>query len=298
MPTIWRLNIKTGAAFGVDPRRFCIDHQILGIGWPVNVEAGADWDAYYRAAEDRYYKQGDKGWWPAINAIKHRMQVNDLCWTRDLSGLYYLGRIKSEWRYENTEENKAADVLNVRDCDWKQVGPVDAVPGKVINSFIPSRTVQRVDSESAEIYSAFLYNSLSSDYKYSLNPQEADLLSLISSEDCEDLIGLFLQEAGYRLIASSCKASTAAYEFVMKHRTTGESVIAQVKQGEIDMDISDYSSMPCKVFLFTTRGQYIGSPADNVVCVQAEQIRQFIHDHTAMLSDRIKKWMSIAEHLA
>ncbi len=294
MPTIWRLNIKTDAAFGVDPRRFCIDHQILGIGWPVDVEAGADWDAYYRAAEDRYCKQGDKGWWPAINAIKHRMQVNDLCWTRDLSGLYYLGRIKSEWRYENTEKNIAADVLNVRDCDWKQVGLVDAVPGKVINSFIPSRTVQRVDSESIEIYSAFLYNSLSSDYKYSLNPQEADLLSLISSEDCEDLLGLFLQEEGYRLIASSCKASTAAYEFVMKHRVTGESAVAQVKQGEIDMDISDYSSMSCKVFLFTTRGQYIGSPADNVVCVQAETIRQFIREHKGLLSDRIKKWLIVS----
>jgi len=167
MPTIWRLNIKTGAADNVDPRLFCIQRQILGVGWPVDVEVGTDWEVYSRAAEEKYSKKGDKGWWPAVNAIKNRMRLNDLCWTRDWNGLYYLGRIKSDWRHEGSDQNRAADVLNVRDCDWKRVGQIDAVPGKVINSYIPSRTVQVVDDQSVEMYSVFLYNSLSSDYRYS-----------------------------------------------------------------------------------------------------------------------------------
>ena len=33
MTTIWRLNIKPDPEEGVDPRMFCIDSNILGIGW-------------------------------------------------------------------------------------------------------------------------------------------------------------------------------------------------------------------------------------------------------------------------
>lgn len=42
MTTIWRLNIKTDADEGVDPRMFCIDRNILGIGWPVDSPVDAD----------------------------------------------------------------------------------------------------------------------------------------------------------------------------------------------------------------------------------------------------------------
>ncbi|MBP9019747.1 MAG: hypothetical protein KBG04_08020 [Bacteroidales bacterium] len=297
MPTIWRLNIKTASEDNVDPRQFCINLKILGVGWAVDNLDNNDWDTYYKLAEEEYYNKGDKGWWPAVNALKNRMQLNDLCWTRDWSGVYYIGRIKSDWRYEAGDQYRSADVVNIRDCDWKTVGEVDAVPGKVINSFIPSRTVQAVYDESVEIYSAFLYNSLSDDYIYPLKSISTDLLSLISSEDCEDIVGLFLQEKGYRIIPSSCKADTAAYEFVMKHVSSGKSAVAQVKQGFVDIDMTAYSCLPSEVFLFTTHGQYIGTPAENIICLSPHEICDFIKNHHAILSDRIKRWISITEQL-
>ncbi len=297
MPTIWRLNIKTDSEDNIVPHQFCINMKILGIGWAVDGEGNIDWDTYYKLAEAKFYHKGYKGWWPAVNALKNRMQQNDLCWTRDKSGVYYLGRIKSDWRYEAGDEYRSADVVNIRDCDWKKIGEVDAVPGKVVNSFIPNRTVQAVADKSVEIYSVFLYNSLSNDFNYSLSPVSTDLLSLISSEDCEDIVGLFLQEKGYRIIPSSCKANTAAYEFVMKHLSTGKSAVAQVKQGFDDINIATYSSLPSEVFLFTTHGQYIGEPADNVICINPDDIRNFTNNHRQILSDRIKRWIVIAEQL-
>jgi len=142
------------------------------------------------------------------------MQVNDLCWTRDWDGIYYLGRIASDWIYRGGSEYREADVVNIRECDWKKVGAIDSVPGKVVNSFIPSRTVQVVDDDSVRLYSQYLFNSLSETTYYFLQPVSTDFFSLISSDDCEDIIGIFLQEEkGYRMIPSSCKADTAAYEF-------------------------------------------------------------------------------------
>ena len=132
---IWRINIKTDAIPGVDPHTFCIQNQILGVGWPVNQEAPLDMDTYYNLGEEMYYQNGDNGWWPAINAIQYRMEINDLCWTRDRDGNYYIGRIYGEWEYRSEPEYIEADVVNIRPCKWFETGGVDSVPGKVLNSF-------------------------------------------------------------------------------------------------------------------------------------------------------------------
>lgn len=297
MTAVWRLNIKTAALEGVDPRKFCIEKQILGVGWPVDCNDKVDWDTYYKLGESEYYNQGDNGWWPALNAIKNRMQLGDLCWTRDWDGVYYLGRIAGEWMYSNDQENRAADVVNFRDCIWKKVGEVDAVPGKVVNSFIPARTVQAVDDESVRLYSKFLYNFLSEYPHYALEPISPDLFTLISSEDCEDLVGLFLQEQGYRLIPSSCKADTAAYEFVLKHNETGNSAVAQVKQGFVNLTIGDYSALPSMVYLFTSHGSYVGATARNVRCIDPQDLLKFAIEKRNVMSDRIKTWFAILDAL-
>ena len=61
MTTTWRLNIKTGAEEGVDPRMFCIDRNILGIGWrvPVNPDTPLGWDAYQDLGMEEYYLKRD-----------------------------------------------------------------------------------------------------------------------------------------------------------------------------------------------------------------------------------------------
>jgi hypothetical protein len=297
LPTVWRINIKTAAQNGIDPRQFCLSRDCLGVGWPVGDKTSIEWDAYFQQGTAAYAK--DKGWWPALNAIRNRMVQGDLCWTRDTTGLYYLGRITGPWRYVGNEENRRADVVNLRPCEWVGVGPVDAVPGKVVSSFRPSRTVQVVDDETVRVFSAYFYNAHSkSGFLYDLPAASPDIFSLLSSEDCEDLVALYMQMKGYMLLPSTCKRSTSAYEFVMRHRVTGEHAAAQVKNGFDDLHLGDYSSFPGTVFLFTSKGRYVGMAPPNVSCVTAEQILQFIHEHDAILPDRTRAWLGISRDLA
>lgn len=299
MTNVWRLNIKTDSSESVDPCKFCINKGILGVGWPVDSEEEITWENYYKLGENKYYNKGDKGWWPAINAIKNRMQINDLCWTRDCQGIYYLGRVTGDWIYCGDLEYRKADVVNIRDCDWKMIGEVDSVPGKVLNSFIPSRTVQVVDNDSVRLYSQYLFNSLSTTNYYFLKSVNTDLFSLISSNDCEDIIGIFLQEKkGYRIIPSSCKSDTAGYEFILKHRYTGKTAIVQVKQGNVDLNIDNYSNLTSEVYLFTSHGKYTGKTANNVHCIDVAEIRNFVISNQNIMSDRLTTWIKIAEDLS
>ena len=244
MTTIWRLNIKPDAAKGVDPRMFCIERNILGIGWPVvspvDADTPRDWDAYYNLGMEQYYNEDDKGWWPAVNAIHNRMKIDDLCWTRDWDGNYYLGRIEGDWEYRSTTDYRDADIVNVRPCTWFPTGGVDSVPGKVLNSFRAGRTVQAVDDETVSFYSRLRYNRLSKEAAYDLpGDLKRDLFALIWPEDCEDIVGIYLQEKhGYRLIPSSCKLCTDKTEFILK-TAEGKQAYVQVKQGNVDLNADE-----------------------------------------------------------
>lgn len=296
LPTVWRINIKPAAAQGIDPRQFCLSSGCLGVGWPVSDAASLQWEAYVEQGRTTY--SHDNGWWPALNALGNRMALGDLCWTRDSVGIYYLGRITGGWQYNGTEDNRRADVVNLRPCDWVKVGPADGVPGKVINSFGPRRTLQRVNDETVRVYSAYFYNTRSSSgLLYDMPRTSTDIFSLLSSEDCEDLIALYMQMKGYVLLPSTCKRSTFAYEFVMRNRDTGDYAAAQVKNGFNNLRISDYTDFPGHVFLFTSKGSYLGSAAENVSCITSREMLQFIAEHQSILPDRTKTWLRIAREL-
>ena len=42
--TIWRIHIKPTAKEGVDPRAFCLENSILGVGWLVEAKTKPDWE--------------------------------------------------------------------------------------------------------------------------------------------------------------------------------------------------------------------------------------------------------------
>lgn len=297
MIKVWRLNIKTASKKGVDPRRFCLDNNILGIGWQVEVDGEIGWDAYYKEAKNKYSKYG-RSWTVAINVLKKRMRKDHLCWVRDHDGTYYLGIISSDWKYVNEPSHKDADVVNIRDCVWYKVGTVDLVPGKVVNSYISGSTVQAVDDIGVINYSMYIANKLSGEYKYSIENNNSDFLSLISSDDCEDLVGIYLQYIGYNMIASSCKSDTAFYEYVMKHRETGEKAVAQVKQGAVDLNIDKYSKLGCKVYLLTTKGDYIGKGSQNVHCLDPNDMTAFALNNYYLMTERIQRWIDFTKHQA
>lgn len=185
MTTLWRVHLVTS---GEDPRRFCIQGGIIGVGWAVDHDGPVDWSTYERLAAAAYDADG-RGWRSAVSALRERMEDGDLCWSRDTSGVYYLGRITSPWRYENDEAHRAADVVNVRTCSWVTVGAADKVPGTVLRNFIRGQTVRRIPDLTTVAASKLLYNRVAGQALYELEHINADLFQLLSPWDLENLWG-------------------------------------------------------------------------------------------------------------
>ena len=298
---IWRLHIKTdGGKHGVDPKQFCIVRNILGVGWPVSEDAPLDWDTYWRLGKDEHEKKGDKGWRRALNAIGRRMAVGDLCWTYDRDHNYYIGRIEGGWEYRSTSDYRKADVVNVRPCRWFRTGGVDSVPGTVLSNFRVNATVQRVYDKTAAFYAKRQYRQLNNTaFDNSAHIDDPNLFSLISSDDCEDIVGIYLQETrGYRLIPSTCKRDTPRTEFVLRN-ANGKAHV-QVKQGENEIlkkdDYRDYDpSDPCEWFLFATSGKYTGGMYNNVYCLDPKEMRDFALNNRNLMSRRVQSIIQFME---
>ena len=291
---IWRLNLKTDAEEGINPSTFCIQRNILGVGWQVSSDEPLDWDSYYTAGKEEYLDEGDNGWWPAVNAIHNRMAYADLCWTRDRNQNYYIGKIIGEWEYRFEDKYRKADVVNVRSCRWFYTGGIDSVPGKVHNSFRWGRAVQAVDDHTTSFYSKLTYNKLSREDTYDLcTDDKLDLFSLIGPEDCEDIVGIFLQEGyGYRLIPSSCKRDTGNTEFVL--RTAQSKAYVQVKQGNVDLDMDEFKHDPCdpcEWYLFTTHGRYTGTGHDQLHCLDPRNMRDFAMANRNLMPIRVQTFI-------
>ncbi len=298
--TIWRLNISPDADSSIDPRKFCFDNGILGLGWPVPKDEPLDWNAYYELGEKEYYEKGNKGWWPAVNAIRNRMCKGDLCWTRDWNGTYYIARVTGDWEYRTVGDHRTADVVNVRECKWYRVGNVDSAPGKVVNSFGLGRTVQAVYSDTVECYSKALYNQLSETNTYKIEVLDPDLWSLIGTDDCEDILGIYLQEEfGYRLIPSTCKRATVKTEFILKS-AEGRTVQVQVKQG-VNINRDDYGydeKDPCDWYLFSTNGEYTGEVHKHKHCMDPEKMCDFAFEKWFLMPKRIQTFILIIRELS
>jgi len=289
---VWRLNIKPDSAPNVDPRKFCFNRGILGAGWPVDAPSGIDADRYRRLASEKY---GSGSWTSFFRAVHQRMDEGDLCWTRDQSGVYYLGQVTGSWRYESGSEHIRADVVNVRNCDWAKIGEADAVPGKILNSF-RGRTLQRSRGSTIKAYSGYVYFKHNPAFEYTLTNVEPDLFRLLGPGDCEDVVGAYLQDQGYRLIPSTSKKSTPKYEYVLRG-PGGQKAFVQVKQGNVPLNAEDFGQLDGEVYLFSTHGTCITDGYDHVHALDPAEMEAYVYNHLDAMSERIRNWVEIRKHL-
>ena len=288
---IWRLTISTGAEEGVDPREFCVVRKMMGVGWAVDPDGPLTWEEYEALGRQKYHEQGDKGWWPALNAIHNRAEKGDLCWTRDWHGRYFLGLVGEPWEYRADAHHRRADVVNVRPCTWVEAGTVDAVPGRVVNSFRASRTLQQVTGTPVREYSKVLYNELTGEKIFEVSDPPTDILSFLLPEDVEDIVALMLQEEGHRLIPSSSTGRTMRYEFVLFERLTGKKTVVQVKTGNEPLRPDEYADLADQVVLFTVDGNYPGPQRENVRCLDRGSVTEFVWDQLPIMPQRVKAWV-------
>ena len=289
---VWRVKLNPDSTHGINSADFCIGKNIVGIGWPVD-EAPKDKEEYFSLGKAKYTDKWALGWRRATNDFILRMDVDDLVWVRSGVGEYYLGRIKDVWEYRGSKEYQEADVVNVRSCPWFPVGTLSHVPGKISASFRAGSTMQRVIQESAIIYSKYLFNQLigSEVYSRELKP-EADIFSLLSDEDLEDLVGLYLQlKLGYLIWPGTCKRDTPLVEFELVSKDGKIKASAQVKSGETVINMDDFVDCKGLVYLFAACEQYIGTAKENFIQIPKADLDNFMHDHEAALPRRIQEWM-------
>ncbi len=292
---VWRVKLNPDSAPGINGPSFCIERNIVGIGWAID---GTPKNKEEYLSLSKIKHKNSLGWRRATSDFISRMEIGDLVWARKRAE-YYLGRIESDWEYRGAYEYLNTDAVNVRKCPWLSVPTLGHVPGKISASFRAGSTVQRVIQGSAITYSKYLYNQLAKREEYGLDlSPEADIFSLLSDEDLEDLVGLYLQwKHKYLFQPSSCKRDTPLVEFELVSQDGKIKASASVKSGETPIDMSEFATRTDQVYLFAACERYLGKGKENLMPIPKADLRQFLRDHEAVLPERIRLWIKYVKQM-
>ena len=291
--TVFRIHIRPSGGAN-DPKAsfaYCLNYEVLGMGWRAEGtgESCLSWEEYVSAVEKCY------GGVPNVRYLHREVKENDLIWTRDMDGFYYIGRVVSPWEYLANEESGQADIVNFCRCESILPCGVDKVPGKVAACFRPPRVIQAIRDPTMSIYSRLLWNKLSGTEHYSLESGAAtDIYAFLDDQTTEDAVAIYLQMRGWLYLPESRKADTMGYEYVLINRETFERAVVQVKTGNTSLDRdrwSDFGKMVEKVFLFQSYGNYTGSEYKKVECIAPDELQRFLFSNRELLPCSIKHWV-------
>jgi hypothetical protein len=299
MPTVHRIHIRPSGGLG-DPRKsfaFCLNEKVLGLGWQAkNQKSGISWEEYEKDAEGIHGKSAIS----RVRYLKERVFPDDLLWTRDLDGNYYLGNVLSGWEYSATKEAQDADITNVVRCKILKVLAVDDVPGKVIACFRPQRAIQSIQEPTAKNYSLQLWNKLSGTTHYKIDQEGSyNIFTFLDAEQTEDVIYIYLQTLGWIVIPNSRKADTMRYECYLIRKSDKRRAILQVKTGSTPLDISEWKGEAESVILFQANNVYKNQCKEkNVDCLDPEVIEDFIYMNLDLMPSSIAHWATVAHRQA
>ena len=277
---------------------YCLKRSVLGVGW--RTPSGGDtkdWDTYLSDASPHYSDL-------TVCAFIHdRVREGDLVWSRDPLGRYYLARVNSGWEYWMTEEAEAndIDIANIFRCTIKAVEP-SMVPGKVVAFFRAAwpimRPIHEIADPKAREYSIHLWNELSGEAVYKIDASVwSDIFMLLDGEETENLISLYLQHKGWRVMPQRRKADTVGFEYSAVDPVTGEVALTQARIGRTPLNRDDYRPYPHRVFLFQSNGHYHGAEASNVTCFSREELLGFLQSAKTWLPASLKHKFEIMQRI-
>lgn len=294
---VFRIHIRPqgGSASAKESFDYCLKNEILGVGWQIHsTRTPESWEEYLKEAEQIHGNvQGPR-------YIKSYVSENDLVWTRDTDGKYYLARVQSGWEYWIGPEavEKDIDIANIFRVKFLPVS-LDAVPGKVVACFRAPRTMQEVGGSAAIEYSKFLWNQLSGSNVYDVDRKGAsDVFEFLDDEETEDLVFLYMQSKGWFIVPNSRKKDTMSYEFYAVNPATGERAVSQVKTGAVKLDRDDYSEIRDTVFLFQSQELYTGSEHKNVHCLSRAELLDFMDRAFSWLPESLQQKLEVCRVLS
>lgn len=301
--TVWRVQLKpdkNGSITYRDLLQYCMEQHIIGVGWQEVQIKGMDDNELRNAC--KVYDDGQTGATSAYRAIHamSQMKTGDLIWTRvgeDASD-YYLCRVGEKlWKDRNVsaEDQRRYDISNVVSADWVYVGKQEKVPGKIVNSFAPPASAQRVNNVERSSMSIWNQCSSSDAIKYSCEDLSIDdFWTMIGSEELECLVLLYIQTLGYYIYSSTAKLSNPKYEAIMVAKDGSHFAYPQVKRETqlLPEVYADGITGKDVVFLFTTSEDYGKTVMPNVICITKNDLEKFIQSQFDIQTTEVKNLYS------
>ena len=296
---VTRINLKTATDQRKELIDFCLNdkNQCLAIGWSCVDFESDDFSAFYNTVVE--YVHGQKRRLnPALNIFKEAC-VNDLFWTRDLSGEYWICRVK-----------KPAKAYLNRELDIGAVLPVEAykfgleVPGQIKASFNRARggIVQRLQYPAITEYSKFVFNKLSGEDYYNINLSIAnDVIENLPDFELEELVISYLQIVkGYYLLSNSIanKSTTVKIECQLISRDVNnvKKAVVQVKGPKANkLNASEFKAFEDEdyyIYLYAPGVKKL-EEMKNVIQITTEELQEFYREYKAILPESITQFENL-----
>lgn len=284
---LYRIHIRPqGGTASVDTTfKYCRNNGILGVGWRVkNLENTTDWNLYYEKAKAHYNNLNQ------CKYIKKYIKKDDLVWTRDRQGNYYLAKVNLGWEYFTTNESNQQDIdiANIFRVDFAKI-PTDVVSGKVIACFRASRTMQEISGRENLEYAKYLWNKFSNNQYYDVDfGKFTNIFTMLDDKETEDIVFLYLQDLGWYVVPNSRESDTISFEYFLVNKITKEKARVQVKTGKTTLNQQNYTKFDEKIFLFQSNDLYKGINTDNVVAIRSSDILDFMKNSLDWLPSNFK----------
>lgn len=311
MDYVTRINLKTSTNQREKLIDFCLNGknifsddekaqgkaQFLAIGWScVDIESG-QYSDFYNAVKVYVHSQHKKIN-PALNVFSYA-DVNDLFWTRDMNGVYWICRVKD-----------IAKVYLNKTLDIGAILPVEAyafgleVPGQIKASFNrPNGGItEKIKNIDIIEYSKFMFNTLSGKNYYDINLNIANnVIENLPDFELEELVISYLQIVkGYYLLSNSIanKSTTIKIEYQLISRDVNnvKKAVVQVKGPKAnELNASEFKA-------FEEEGYYIYLYAPgvkkleemkNVIQITTEELQEFYREYKAILPESITQFENL-----
>ena len=302
-----RIHLKTATNNREDLIKFCLygennkEKQCLAIGWSYISEdldpASDSYDIYYSKTKVNVHENGKK-LNSALNIFKNAKE-NDLFWTRDLYGVYWICRVKED-----------AKVYFNKDLDIGAILPVKAyafcleVPGQIKASFNRSRggIVERLKDSTIIEYSKHVFNKLSNEEFYDVNLDIANnMIDNLPAFELEELVISYIQIVeGYYLLSNSIanKSTTVKIEcqFISRDINNVKKAVVQVKAKqatELDaLSFKAYEDKDYYIYLYAPKIKNM-EKMKNVIEIKPKELQAFYVKYKAILPESITRFENL-----
>ena len=292
---VTRIHLKTACANRKELVDFCLgyDEKYLVIGWSHIYEENQiqDYNSYYETVK-KAVKSDGKRLNPALNIFR-KTKKDDLFWTRDLDGVYWICRAKGEAEpYYDAVQDIGARIA----VEAYAVGI--EVPGQIKASFNRPRggITERIDDKIIVEYSKHIYNIKAGKNVLDVQKFQSNILDNLPDFELEELVISYIQlKENYYVLSNSIanKSTTIKIEceFISRDVNDIRKAVVQVKGGKASIDAMDYAEYVKNkyvVYLYAPKIEKLKE--SGCTEISRRELETFYKDFKTLLPESITCW--------